>query len=146
MQTNAFTICIVLSADIGHTLPEVFMPHSFSQRIAPYVKAELANAALARLAGDTRQEFAYLERAHVLGQAATYWHVKVHMLMLLWAYRNRSVKEALGQVLRIFGAAGKTAFGLVPQGNTGGVNVSPFKSLPVAPELAALIQQARSGL
>lgn len=120
------------------------MQRTFSKRIASYVEAELANAKLERTAGNIQQEFAHLERAHVLGQESTYWHVKVHMLMLMWATRNRSVREMLGQVFRIVGAATKTVFGLVPQGNTGGANVSPFKKIPIAPELATLIQKAKS--
>ena len=105
----------------------VFMQRGFSQQIAPYVEVELANAKRANAASDTQQEFAFLERAHVIGQESTYWHVRVHVLMLVWAARNRSVREAFGQVFRIVGAATKTAFGLVPSGNTGGANVSPFK-------------------
>lgn len=122
------------------------MQRRFSERVAPYVESELANAAEAGSAGDALQEFAHLERAHVIGQESTYWHVKVHVLMLLWAVRNHSVREVLGQLFRIVGAATKTAFGLVPQGNTGGANVSPFKKMPIAPELAASIQKAKSGL
>lgn len=122
------------------------MQTSFSRQVAPYVKAELVNAQQARTAGDTRQEFTHLERAHVIGQESTYWHVKVHMLMLAWAVRNHSIREVLGQVVRIMGAATKTAFGLVPEGNTGGANVSPFRKMPIAPELAALIQKAKSGI
>lgn len=120
------------------------MQSHFSRRIAPYVEAELASARRADAAGDIQQAFACLERAHVLGQASTYWHVKVHLLMLVWAIRHRSSREVLGQVFRIAGAAATTPFGLVPQGNTGGANVSPFKTMPIAPELAALIQKARS--
>ena len=122
------------------------MQQIFSQQVASYVEAELANARLARSAGDAQQEFAHLERAHVLGQESTYWHVKVHMLMLGWAVRNRSVRESLGQVFRIVGAATKTVFGLVPQGNTGGANVSPFKKMPIEPELATMIHKAKSGI
>lgn len=122
------------------------MQRTFTKRISPFVEVELENAKQAKSAGDPQQEFAYLERAHVLGQESTYWHVKVHALMLLWAARNSSAREALGQVFRIFGAATKTAFGLVPQGNTGGANVSPFKKMPIAPELAALIQRAKSSV
>src|SRR5690554_7128041 len=44
----------------------------------------------------------------------------------------------------IVGAATKTAFGLVPSGNTGGADVSPFKKMPIDPKLAALIQKAKS--
>jgi len=122
------------------------MQRTFAQRVAPYVEAELANARRARSVGDTQQEFAHLERAHVIGQESTYWHVKVHVLMLIWASRNRSVKEAAGQIFRIVGAATKTVFGLVPQGNTSGANVSPFRKMPIAPDLAALIQEAKSGV
>lgn len=121
------------------------MTSSFTRRIAPCVTSELAGADRARLSGSAGQEFVHLERAHVLGQESTYWHVKVHVLMLRWAIRNRSVGEMLGQAFRIVGAATKTAFGLVPQGNTGGADVSPFRKMPIAPELAASIQKARSG-
>jgi hypothetical protein len=122
------------------------MQRTFTQRIASCVETELANAKRARSAGDLQQEFTHLERAHVLGQESTYWHVKVHVLMLVWATRNGSAREALSQFFRIVGAATKTAFGLVPQGNTGGANVSPFKKMPIAPELAILIQKAKSGV
>lgn len=122
------------------------MQRTFTKRIASSVESELENAKLARSAGYFSQEFTRLERAHVLGQESTYWHVKVHVLMLVWAARNGSVREALGQIFRIVGAATKTAFGLVPQGNTGGANISPFKKMPVSPELAALIQRAKSGV
>jgi hypothetical protein len=117
---------------------------NFSQKIAPWVEAELSHARQRRSARNTQQEFAHLERAHVLGQDSTYWHVKVHLRMLSWAVRNHSIKEALGQVMRIIGAATMTAPGLVPQGNTGGANVSAFKKMTIAPELAAIIQTARS--
>ncbi len=120
------------------------MHKRFSTDIAPFVKQELAAARQARAVNDTHQEFAHLERAHVLGQESTYWHVKVHCLMLLWAFRHRSMREALGQVFRIVGAATKTAFGLVPQGNTGGANVSPFRKMPIAPELAEVIHRAKA--
>ncbi|GHG66510.1 hypothetical protein GCM10010919_14250 [Alishewanella longhuensis] len=122
------------------------MQRTFKKRIAPFVEVALANAKQARSAGDPQQEFNHLERAHVLGQESTYWHVKVHALMLLWAIRNGSTRETLGQVFRIIGAATKTAFGLVPQGNTGGANVSPFKKMPIEPELATLIRRAKSDL
>lgn len=122
------------------------MQSGFSGRVTPYVKSELASAAQARSVGDKQLEFTHLERAHVIGQESTYWHVKVHVSMLLWAVRNHSVREVRGQLFRIVGAATKTAFGLVPQGNTGGANVSPFKKMPIAPDLEALIQKAKSGV
>ncbi|MCH8531390.1 MAG: DUF3703 domain-containing protein [Saccharospirillum sp.] len=43
------------------------------------------------------------------------------------------------------GVATKTAIGLVPQGNSGGANVSPFKRMPIEPDLAAVVHKAKSG-
>lgn len=120
------------------------MRNSFSKQIKPYVEAELNKAASARSAGYYNEEFSHLERAHVLGQESTYWHVKVHVLMLVWAVRNHAIKEAFGQAVRIIGAATVTVLGLVPLGNTGGTNVSPFKKMPIDPELAALIRKAKN--
>jgi hypothetical protein len=116
---------------------------TFARNIRPHVQAELGLAAEAEGRGQAAEAFAHLERAHVLGQASTVQHVRVHWRMFVWGWRQRSVRECLGQVPRIVGAATKTAFGLVPSGNTGGSNVSPFKPLPVSPELAALIRSAQ---
>ena len=114
----------------------------FARNIRPHVQAELVAARATQAQGLAVIAFAHLERAHVLGQASTVEHVRVHWRMLLWGWRQRSIRECLGQILRIAGAATKTALGRVPYGNTGGANVSPFKRMPVAPELAALIQEA----
>ena len=116
---------------------------NFTKNISPYVEQELALAYQARKNGFINIEFSHLENAHVLGQESTYLHVKVHGLMLLWGWRNKHFKEVLGQALRMFGAATKTAIGLVPQGNTGGVNVSPFKVLPINANHQAIISKAK---
>jgi hypothetical protein len=115
----------------------------FGRSIRPHVDAELRAAAEAESRGLAREAFAHLERAHVLGQASTAQHVRVHWRMLLWGLRRRDARECLGQVLRIGGAATKTAIGWVPDGNTGGSNVSPFRRMPVPPELQAQIRAAR---
>jgi hypothetical protein len=115
---------------------------SFGQRIRPFVQAELDAARHARVRGDVDAEFICLERAHVLSQADTRLHVRVHAEMLLWGTRQRSAREVLGQAVRIIGAATKTFVGLVPHGNTGGANVSAFRRMPIAPELQRLIDAA----
>jgi hypothetical protein len=115
----------------------------FSQRIAPHVDREIAEARRLDDSGEAAASFAHLERAHVLGQASTFHHVRVHVQMLFWAMKHRVWKEARGQVLRIVGAAMKTVFGLVPTGNTGGANISPFKPLPIAPDLARTIEASK---
>jgi len=118
----------------------------FQKNIANYVIAELSDAQKARNSGNIQIEFKHLENAHVLGQESTYWHVKVHFLMLLWAFRNHQLKEIFGQIFRVIGAITKTAIGLVPQGNTGGSNVSPFKVLPIKPEHQKIINNAKSNM
>jgi len=110
----------------------------FAKNIRPFVDAELAAAQ-----HDPAREFAHLERAHVLGQASTREHVRVHWRMLTWAWRRRDSRELIGQLFRITGAATKTFIGFVPTGNTGGANVSPVRPMPIDPELAAIIAKAR---
>ncbi len=116
---------------------------NFTKKISPYVEQELSLAYQARKNGLIDIEFSHLENAHILGQESTYLHVKVHGLMLLWGWRNKQIKEVLGQALRILGAATKTAIGLVPEGNTGGVNISPFKVLPINAKHQAIISKAK---
>jgi hypothetical protein len=115
----------------------------FGRRIRPYVESELLAAYQAEARGQPDAAFLHLERAHVLGQTSTVEHVRAHWHMFLWGIRQRNAPECLGQLLRIVGAAIGTAIGLVPQGNTGGTNVTPFTSMPIPPELAALLEEAR---
>lgn len=118
----------------------------FGRRIRPYVEREILAAYQAEEQGQPDVAFSHLERAHILGQTSTVEHVRVHWHMLLWGIRQHNVRESLGQLLRIVGAAISTAVGLVPRGNTGGTNVAPFKRMPIPPELAALIEAARTSI
>lgn len=102
------------------------------KKMEPYVQKEFALAKQLAARGDNHKAFIALENAHVLGQHSTVLHVKSHLKMLQWAISQNDLKEALGQVLRIIGAATKTFVGLVPSGNTGGANVSPFKAMPLS--------------
>ena len=119
-------------------------PLSFGFRIRAYVDAELAASRSAERAGDAEAAFRHLERAHILGQRSTVQHVRVHVLMLLWGLRNHRAREVVGQFTRVIGAATKTWVGLVPSGNTGGADVSPFKPMAIPDDLAELIDVARS--
>ena len=123
-------------------MPILHFGYNFGRNIRPYVNAELKAASSLNAQGQAKPAFTHLERAHVLGQTSTIHHVRVHWRMLLWGVQQRDLKECLGQLFRIIGAATKTAFGLIPYGNTGGANVSPFKPMPVPVELEMRIQQA----
>ncbi len=105
-----------------------------------YIEAEIAEAERLKEAGDVGGAFRHLERAHVLGQASTYQHTRVHWLMLKHGVQHRDLKEIAGQVLRIGGAATKTPLGIYPKGNTGGANVNPLRSMPIEPDLAAILE------
>ena len=118
---------------------------TFALRIKPSVQAELDAAASAEALGHFHTGFQHLERAHVLGQPATVEHVRVHWRMFRFAVRNRLTGEAFGQAWRVVAAILFTAFGLVPEGNTGGSDVSGFKRLPVPTDLHEVIQSARAG-
>jgi Protein of unknown function (DUF3703) len=114
---------------------------NFSRNIRPAVDAELALAS-ATMTSNPAMAFAHLERAHVLGQRSTRHHVRAHFAMLRWARQQNDTKECVGQILRLFGATTKTAIRLVPEGNTGGSNMSPFRRLPIPPDLAKTIEAA----
>lgn len=118
---------------------------TFAIRIQSTLQAELEAAAVAEAQGQFYAAVQHLERAHVLGQPATVEHVRVHWRMFRFALRQRLTGEAFGQAWRIVAASLFTAMGLVPEGNTGGFDVSGFKRLPVPKDLHEVIQSARAG-
>jgi len=115
----------------------------FAKLIQPYVETELLAAVSTEFAGKRQRAFLHLERAHVLGQSSTFHHVRVHWRMFCWGWRQRDARECAGQMIRIVGAATKTAISFAPSGNTGGSNISPFKVLPIPPDLSQIIETTR---
>ncbi|MBK7935102.1 MAG: DUF3703 domain-containing protein [Pyrinomonadaceae bacterium] len=107
--------------------------------LATAISQELALAESLVESGDLNLAFHHLERAHVLGQASTYQHTRIHWRMFKLAVRQRSPREIWGQIVRIVGASTKTPFGIYPTGNTGGANVWFFKSMPVPADLQRII-------
>ena len=116
---------------------------SFANRIKTYVDDEVKKAAEFIKSDDSTSAFRHLERAHVLGQAVTVEHTRVHWLMLKIGWKKRDMREIFGRMFRIVGASTKTPLGIYPKGNTDGANVSPFKPLPIPADLQALIENAR---
>jgi hypothetical protein len=117
---------------------------AFATRIRPHVQAELEAAALAEEAGLPLAAFHHLERAHVLAQAATTEHVRVHWHMFRFALKHRLHGEVVGQGLRLLLAAPLTAVGAIPSGNTGGSAVNGFQAMPIPADLQKLIDVARA--
>jgi hypothetical protein len=116
---------------------------TFANRIRPSVQVELVAATTAEARGEFYKAFQHLERAHVLGQAATLEHVRVHWRMFRFSMRNRLHGEAAGQLWRLVAASIFTAPGLVPEGNTGGTDVSGFRRLSVPEDLKQMLDAAR---
>lgn len=107
--------------------------------MSPKLKAAFdAEMKLAKILFD-RKDFSkcfyHLERAHILGQRYYIPHVINHGWMLRVGFRQRNIREIIGQLLRILGSAGSLV-GWIPIGNTGGANVSPIKSMPIPSDLA----------
>ena len=88
--------------------------------------------------GDLAEAFRRFERAHILGQRRTRLHVRAHVAMLRVAWRRRDRKELIGQVTRIVAA---TLFSRiwVPEGNTGGANVSAVAPMRIPEDLQRLL-------
>jgi hypothetical protein len=84
--------------------------------------------------------FHHLERAHILSQRYPLWHARVHLYMLKVGWRQGNVMEVFGQSLRTL-AALLFSYVWVPEGNTGGANVSAFKPMEVPEDLGRLLAQ-----
>lgn len=103
---------------------------------------EFENGRLAFKNKEYRQAFYYFERSHVLGQLNPFYHTLSHIWMLRVGFKERNIKEVLGQVFRIPSGLLGSVIGVVPTGNTGGANVSPFKKMPIDSELQEVIDNS----
>ncbi|MCC7307904.1 MAG: DUF3703 domain-containing protein [Acidobacteria bacterium] len=111
--------------------------------IAEAVDREIALAEELTASSNLHSAFHHLERAHVLGQASTYHHTRIHLRMLNLAIKLRSPREIWGQLFRIIGASTKTPLGIYPTGNTGGSNVWFFRSMSIPSDLQAIIEHGK---
>lgn len=108
-----------------------------------HIDNELTVADAFLAAGDLAASFRHLERAHVLGQAITYDHTRIHWRMLKLGWKMRNWREVSGQILRVFGASTKTPLGIYPAGNTGGANVYFFKPMPIPDDLQDILNKTK---
>jgi hypothetical protein len=114
-----------------------------SEKIRKFIDAEVEKAESLAAENDLDSAFRCLERAHVLGQAITYEHTRVHFLMLKIGWKRKDWREIFGQIFRIVGASTKTPFGIYPIGNTGGANVSPFQRMPIEEDLQMILRHTK---
>ena len=88
---------------------------------------------------DPAAELRHLERAHILGQCYFNEHLRSHLWMLAWAWRQRDWAEGLAQLLRIPGSLG-SLLGLLPSGNPGTRRVGPLTPQDIPEDLQALLK------
>ncbi len=108
-----------------------------------HIDREIALAAASEAEGDLASALGHLERAHVLGQAITVEHTRVHWRMLKLGLKMRSPREVWGQVIRIIGASTKTPLGIYPAGNIGSSRAWFFEQMPVPRDLQELLDKDR---
>ena len=104
------------------------------------IKKEWQAAKQADSDGDAASAFNHLERAHILSQRWTSMHVRTHVAMLRHGLVRRDGRELAGQLARILAAALFSRI-WIPEGNTGGANVSAFQRMAVPADLASILNE-----
>lgn len=77
-------------------------------------------------------ELYHLERAHILGQSVFLEHLRSHLWLLTWAWRQRDWAECAAQLLRVPGS-------LYPLGNPGTRRGGPLKPQALPEDLRLLL-------
>jgi len=103
---------------------------------------ELGAARDAKQHHDFPNEWSHLQRAHVLSQPMAGPHLKTHVAMLGCALRQRDAHEVAGQLFRLLVAAPGSWTGRYPVGNTGGSDVSAFRTMAIPDDLKAVLDGA----
>lgn len=112
-----------------------------SLRVAVF-EAALTESSLRWAAGDAAAAFAWLERAHVLGQRDFGPHLKIHLRMFSIAVALRDWREVRGQVLRIVLVPIGHLLGRLPRGNTGTAKVNAFAPMAIPPDIERLLDNS----
>jgi len=110
-------------------------------RVREVFDYELQAARASESHSEIKEAWHHLELAHILSQAHAGAHLRVHWLMLCFAFRQRNLPEVLGQIPRLLLAAPGSWTGRAPRGNTGGANVGIFTPMPIPAELVALLEE-----
>lgn len=111
-----------------------------SPRLKAAFAAEMQQAKDYFRVGNFDSVFAHLERAHILGQRDTLRHTWSHWWMLRVGWHRQDFREVWGQVLRMTASLLFSRI-WVPEGNTGGANVSPVMPMPIPEDLRRLLDE-----
>ncbi len=90
--------------------------------------------------GKLSEAYSHFERAHIVGQRSVVLHTISHYWFLRVGLTKRDFREISGQLVRLpLGILG-SMLGVVPEGNTGGSNVSLLASLPTPEDLKPILE------
>ena len=113
-----------------------------TEEIRTRLQQNLIESRQARKSKDFDRCWTLLEDAHVLSQPWAWLHVRVHGSMFVAAMAQRDVREVRGQLSRIAVAGPGSLSGRYPTGNTGRARVPATQPMPIAGELAEVLQRA----
>jgi hypothetical protein len=113
-----------------------------TEEIRTRLQQNLIESRQARKSKDFDRCWTLLEDAHVLSQPWALLHVRVHGSMFVTAMMQRDVREVRGQLSRIAVAGPGSLSGRYPTGNTGRARVPATQPMPIAGELAEVLQRA----
>jgi hypothetical protein len=113
-----------------------------TEEIRTRLQQNLIESRQARRSKDFDRCWALLEDAHVLSQPWAWLHVRVHGSMFVAAVVQRDLREVRGQLSRIAVAGPGSLSGRYPTGNTGRARVPATQPMPIAGELAEVLQRA----
>ncbi|UXX80382.1 DUF3703 domain-containing protein [Reichenbachiella carrageenanivorans] len=103
---------------------------------------ETYHRALADL--DYPKAWHHLERAHIIGQRYAWPHTETHSYMLYLGFRQKKVKEVLGQALRLILGAPFSLIGQIPVGNVGSTRVSMIKRQRIPTDIQAMFSKTNN--
>lgn len=109
-------------------------------KIQAQFNLELEKYRKALAQGQVSDVRAHLARAHVLSQVDAFSHLKVHLLMLKYAFLKNDVNEIAGQTLRLIVTIPGHLIGKVPRGNIGWSNVPLTQEMPIPDDLERLLK------
>ena len=113
-----------------------------TEEIRTRLQQNLIESRQARKSKDFDRCWTLLEDAHVLSQPWAWLHVRVHGSMFVTAMMQRDVREVRGQLSRIAVAGPGSLSGRYPTGNTGRARIPATQPMPIAGELAEVLQRA----
>ena len=113
-----------------------------TEEIRTRLQQNLLESRQARKSKDFDRCWTLLEDAHILSQPWAWLHVRVHGFMFVAAMMQRDVREVRGQLSRIAVAGPGSLSGRYPTGNTGRARVPATQPMPIAGELAEVLQRA----